>query len=81
MNHEETVGAWSNDVMSDDEAAENNRHERNYCLQNSDWTQLSDIDQRTKYAYVNYRQALRDITSHENWPNLTDEDWPTIPNI
>jgi hypothetical protein len=26
-----------------------------------------------------YRQALRDITTHANWPNLNDEDWPTKP--
>jgi hypothetical protein len=27
-----------------------------------------------------YRQALRDITTHPNWPNLEESDWPTHPN-
>jgi hypothetical protein len=26
-----------------------------------------------------YRQALRDITTHADWPNLADSDWPTKP--
>jgi len=26
-----------------------------------------------------YRQALRDITTHSNWPNLEEGDWPTKP--
>jgi len=26
-----------------------------------------------------YRQALRDLPTHENWPNLEDADWPTKP--
>jgi hypothetical protein len=30
-------------------------------------------------AQAIYRQALRDITSHSNWPHLSDEDWPTKP--
>jgi len=25
------------------------------------------------------RQALRDITTHANWPNLSEADWPTKP--
>jgi len=57
------------------------KEQRNELLQYTDWTQLPDVNQRTRYAYVNYRQALRDITSHENWPNLTDEDWPNQPNL
>jgi len=26
-----------------------------------------------------YRQALRDITTHPNWPNLEESDWPVKP--
>jgi len=26
-----------------------------------------------------YRQALRDITDHSNWPNLQEADWPVKP--
>tara|TARA_R110000782_G_scaffold18694_1_gene51161 strand:- start:311 stop:574 length:264 start_codon:yes stop_codon:yes gene_type:complete len=38
-------------------------------------------------AWVTYRTALRDITAHANWPNLTGPDidgiggdWPTEPS-
>lgn len=57
------------------------RLERNLRLQQTDWTQLSDVSQKIRYAYVPYRQALRDITLNENWPNLTDDDWPRRPNV
>ena len=30
-------------------------------------------------AEIDYRQALRDITTHSNWPNLNPEDWPVKP--
>lgn len=30
-------------------------------------------------AMTTYRQALRDITAHDNWPNLEGADWPTKP--
>ena len=54
------------------------REERNKRLSETDWTSASDVtmsdDMKT------YRQALRDITKHENWPNLEDSDWPTPPS-
>ena len=28
-----------------------------------------------------YRQALRDLPTHDNWPNLGDDDWPTKPGV
>jgi hypothetical protein len=30
-------------------------------------------------VWVDYRQALRDITNHVNFPYLADEDWPVKP--
>ena len=30
-------------------------------------------------AQTSYRQALRDITAHSNWPYLQEADWPTKP--
>jgi len=59
-----------------------NRATRNELLKNTDWTQtldapLSDADQ---LKYKTYRQALRDLTTHENWPQLNEEDWPTLEN-
>lgn len=32
-------------------------------------------------AWRQYRKALRDITLHEKWPNLSEEDWPIKPEI
>ena len=57
-----------------------NKAERNELLRGTDWTQandspLSDADQ---LKYRTYRQALRDLTTHENWPELQEEDWPTL---
>ncbi len=72
------------DVLSEQELAEVaflQRQQRNLALSESDWTQLSDINQQTRYAYVGYRQALRDLTDHENWPQLTADDWPKKPNV
>ena len=54
------------------------RLERNAKLTACDWTQAADapVDQT---AWATYRQALRDITLRENFPNLTETDWPTKP--
>jgi len=61
----------------DDQAAERNRSERNRLIAETDWWATSD---RTMTAeQTAYRQALRDITSHANWPHLEDADWPTKP--
>lgn len=53
------------------------RMERDQLLSATDWWAGSD---RTMTAdQTAYRQALRDITTHANWPNLADSDWPTKP--
>ena len=62
----------------DDGVAAENRSSRNSLLTQSDWTQVADAPVDAT-AWATYRQALRDITSHANWPNLTDADWPTKP--
>lgn len=51
------------------------RQRRDNLLAETDWTALSDVTMPTEMA--TYRQALRDITDHANWPNLEDADWPT----
>ena len=55
---------------------------RGSLLKASDWTQLPDspLSSDKKTAYQTYRQALRDITTHSNWPKLEDSDWPTKPS-
>ena len=57
------------------------RIKRDLILKWCDWTQMPDspLSESNKLALQVYRQALRDITNHENWPNLTDEDWPILP--
>jgi hypothetical protein len=58
-----------------------NRDTRNQLLSDSDWTQMTDsaLTDEAKALWVTYRSALRDLTAHENWPNLEDADWPTKP--
>jgi len=38
---------------------------------------MSDVTMSTEMA--TYRQALRDITAHADFPNLADDDWPVEP--
>ena len=55
---------------------------RGSLLEASDWTQLPDspLSDSKKAEWATYRQALRDITTHSNWPKLEDSDWPTKPS-
>ena len=54
-----------------------NRQERDQLLSATDWWAVAD---RTMTAeQTAYRQALRDISTHANWPDLADSDWPTKP--
>lgn len=62
----------------DDNIAAGNRSKRNALLTESDWTQVADAPVDAT-AWATYRQALRDITTHANWPNLSDDDWPVKP--
>lgn len=57
------------------------RLQRNLRLSACDWSQGEDVPDFIKLPYREYRQALRDITSHVKWPNLTRDDWPTKPQI
>ena len=61
----------------DVETSKGNRAERDRLLVETDWTGMSDVTMTTKMK--TYRKALRDITSHSNWPNLEEADWPTKP--
>lgn len=62
------------------ESAESLRIQRDQKLTGTDWSQVADsaLSDEDKQAYRDYRQALRNITNHANWPNLTDQDWPTL---
>jgi hypothetical protein len=61
----------------DADVAERNRTKRDTLLAETDWTGLSDVTMAS--AMTTYRQALRDITAHADFPNLDDDDWPTKP--
>lgn len=51
--------------------------ERNQMLMESDWTQLPDVPESTRSAWVEYRQALRDITDQHGFPDSIL--WPVKP--
>ena len=61
----------------DAQVAESNRTTRNTKLSETDFYALSDVTMSAEMT--TYRQALRDLPDHANWPNLNDEDWPTKP--
>lgn len=53
--------------------------QREKLLAETDWTQVLDapISQKSREAYRAYRQQLRDITEHEDFPYIID--WPEPP--
>ena len=61
----------------DAKTATANRTKRDGLLAETDYFALTDVTMDA--AMTSYRQALRDITAHANWPNLADADWPTKP--
>ena len=54
------------------------REKRNALLLKTDVWGLADYPATAEQ--LAYRQALRDITTHANWPVLNDSDWPTKPS-
>lgn len=64
-------------AANDAEAAAANRKKRDDLIVATDWWASSDLTMTAEQTA--YRQALRDITSHTNWPNLEEADWPTKP--
>lgn len=61
----------------DDNMAMDNRGIRDLRIAETDWWASSDLTMTAEQTA--YRQALRDITSHANWPHLSEDDWPTKP--
>ena len=53
------------------------RTKRDGLLAGTDWHGMSDVTMSSDMT--TYRQALRDITTHSDFPNLSDDDWPTAP--
>ena len=63
--------------MLDNRASDKNRTERDRLIAETDWWASSDLTMTAEQT--TYRQALRDITTHANWPHLNDDDWPVKP--
>ena len=53
------------------------REERDFLLQQSDWTQNRDVTLSNDADWKTYRQALRDIT--KDYKSLEDVKWPEKP--
>ena len=62
----------------DANTAAGHRATRDAKLAETDFYALSDVTMSS--AMTTYRQALRDLPTHDNWPNLEDADWPTKPS-
>lgn len=60
-----------------DDVANNVRDKRNRLLESTDFYALSDVTMSSEMTA--YRQALRDITDHADFPYLEDADWPVKP--
>ena len=88
----EWVQGWTVTTMTaeekaakDAESAEAARQHRDALLQESDWVTVKAVDQNAQdnlgiqvpQVWLDYRQALRDITDQDGWPyNVT---WPDKP--
>jgi len=74
-----TVSDKSSDEIQeyDDLKASNVRIQRDLKLSTTDYLALSD--NTLSAAMTTYRQVLRDITTHTNFPYLEDADWPVKP--
>lgn len=55
-----------------------NRYLRNELLTETD--QYAVGDRPISDEMRTYRQALRDLTLHANWPDLEEGDWPVKPD-
>ena len=64
-------------AIYDELIAGGNRGIRDRLIAATDWWASSDLTMTPEQTA--YRQALRDITTHANWPHLSEDDWPTKP--
>jgi DNA recombination-dependent growth factor C len=53
------------------------RSKRNALLADTDWTHMPDVNANTTILWTPYRQALRDITKQNTFPQFVT--WPTKP--
>jgi hypothetical protein len=62
-------------------AAQNVRNRRNAALAQTDWvaTKASETSTAVSADMATYRENLRNITDHANFPFLEETDWPVKP--
>ena len=67
-------------VLAAAEAARANRYTRDLKLVETDWMVIKAVEagEDVPANVATYRQALRDITEHTEWPLLDELDWPTL---
>ena len=59
--------------------AEETRAIRNDLIAKTDWWAVSDRVMTAEQTA--YRQSLRDLPTHTNWPALRNDDWPVSPSV
>ena len=90
-----TVSSWNGDIpttfISPPEPpseyqiynykSEEVRQKRDFLLQETDWIVIRAVDTNIEIPneWKIYRQSLRDITQHPNFPNIEEGDWPIKP--
>lgn len=72
--HQWINGNWELDTEL---AARNIRRTRDLLIAKTDWTQGKDIPDSVSQRYIEYRQALRDITLQPEFPS--NVVWPVKP--
>ena len=73
----EIVGLEEGIMISTEDAVILLKSERDSLLAQTDNFALSD---RTLSDEMRtYRQALRDLPTHSNWPDISTTDWPSKP--
>jgi hypothetical protein len=62
-------------------AAKAVRDQRGKLLAETDWVVVFHTEKGTNipFEWEAYRQALRDISNHVNFPHLAEDDWPVKP--
>ena len=78
LNHQAVDMTAEEVAERDGVIASNVREKRNTLLAATDYFALSDVTLTTEMT--EYRAALRNFTEHDNWPNVSDNDWPTKPS-
>ena len=77
LNHQAVDMTAEEIAERDGVVASNVREKRDQLIAETDYLALSD--NTLTEATATYRQALRDITDHANFPYLEEADWPVKP--